>query len=178
MKENIINSRKTCEYITIYNIKIVGTHIKSQINSQMIISTPTHTENNLKNISKISKTKIQNKMFTTKTATATTNVNKRIAVIGAGVSGIIATKCCLEQGHQVVVFDKTTYIGGLWRYHETTDQDGIASVMKSTVINTSKEVSAFSDYPPRADYPNFMHNRLNVINFFKMLFLFLFLLFK
>ncbi|CAF4882503.1 unnamed protein product, partial [Rotaria socialis] len=31
-------------------------------------------------------------------------------------------------------------------------------VMKSTVINTSKEFMAFSDYPPPIDYPNYMHN--------------------
>jgi dimethylaniline monooxygenase (N-oxide forming) len=30
--------------------------------------------------------------------------------------------------------------------------------MKSTVINSSKEMSAYSDYPPPADFANFMHN--------------------
>ena len=87
---------------------------------------------------------------------------KRIAIIGAGVCGIVSAKCCLDQGLDVVVFDQTDYIGGLWRYQENIDQNGIASVMKSTVINSSKEVSAFSDFPPPADYPNFMHNSLNV----------------
>jgi dimethylaniline monooxygenase (N-oxide forming) len=32
--------------------------------------------------------------------------------------------------------------------------------MKSTVVNTSKEMMAFSDYPPAADLPNFMHHSL------------------
>uniref|UniRef100_A0A915DG30 Flavin-containing monooxygenase n=1 Tax=Ditylenchus dipsaci TaxID=166011 RepID=A0A915DG30_9BILA len=31
--------------------------------------------------------------------------------------------------------------------------------MKSTVINTSKEMTAFSDFPPPAEFANFMHNR-------------------
>lgn len=31
--------------------------------------------------------------------------------------------------------------------------------MKSTVINTSKEMTAYSDFPPPADFANFMHNR-------------------
>ena len=35
-----------------------------------------------------------------------------------------------------------------------------ATVMKSTVVNTSKEMMAYSDYPPPAEYPNFMHNTL------------------
>lgn len=29
--------------------------------------------------------------------------------------------------------------------------------MKSTVINTSKEMTAYSDFPPPDDFPNFMH---------------------
>ncbi len=31
--------------------------------------------------------------------------------------------------------------------------------MKSTVINTSKEMTAYSDFPPPPDFANFMHNR-------------------
>src|SRR5699024_6688186 len=83
---------------------------------------------------------------------------KQIAVIGAGATGMTATKACLEQGFDVVVFEKTDYTGGLWRYQENVDENGIASVMKSTIINSSKEMSAFSDFPPPEDYPNYMHN--------------------
>lgn len=32
--------------------------------------------------------------------------------------------------------------------------------MKSTICNTSKEMMAYSDFPPSANYPNFMHNSL------------------
>ena len=31
--------------------------------------------------------------------------------------------------------------------------------MKSTVINSSKEMTAFSDFPPEDTMANFMHNR-------------------
>lgn len=31
--------------------------------------------------------------------------------------------------------------------------------MKSTVINTSKEMTAYSDFPPLPEMANFMHNR-------------------
>lgn len=84
--------------------------------------------------------------------------NKRIAIVGAGATGMTATKACLEQGLDVVVFEKTNYTGGLWRFQETVAENGIASVMKSTIINSSKELSAFSDFPPPTDFPNFMHN--------------------
>lgn len=87
---------------------------------------------------------------------------KVVAIIGAGVAGIGSAKCCLEAGLQVVVFEKTNYIGGLWHYHEDIDENGIASVMKSTVINTSKEVSSFSDFPPKKENSNYMHHTANV----------------
>src|ERR1700733_4652854 len=76
----------------------------------------------------------------------------RIAIIGAGASGATATKACLE--------------GGLWRYHDD-DVNGIASVMKSTIINSSKEMSAFSDFPPPSEFPNYMHNT-NMVRYIDM----------
>jgi dimethylaniline monooxygenase (N-oxide forming) len=82
---------------------------------------------------------------------------KRVAIIGAGVSGIIAIKCCLDEELEPVCFERTGNIGGLWRYEEETTE-GQGCVMKTTVINTSKEMMAFSDFPPPADFANFMHN--------------------
>lgn len=38
-------------------------------------------------------------------------------------------------------------------------QEG-GTVMKSTVVNTSKEMMAYSDFPPPAHYPNFAHHSL------------------
>lgn len=43
---------------------------------------------------------------------------------------------------------------------------GEASVMQSTVINTSKEMMAYSDYPPPSQLPNFMHNT-QVMEYFR-----------
>lgn len=86
----------------------------------------------------------------------------RICVIGAGSAGLVAAKTCLEEGFDVVVYEKTSYTGGLWRYHED-DSEGVASVTKTTVINTSKEFNAFSDFPPPPEFPNYMHNSKMVI---------------
>jgi NADPH-dependent glutamate synthase beta subunit-like oxidoreductase len=41
---------------------------------------------------------------------------KKIAVIGAGVSGLGAIKSCLEKGLEPVCFENSNDIGGLWRY--------------------------------------------------------------
>lgn len=83
----------------------------------------------------------------------------RVAVIGAGASGLTALKSCLEEGLDAVCFEKTEDLGGLWTYREH-NVDGVASVMFSTTTNTSKELSAFSDFPPPSQYPNYMHHSL------------------
>ncbi|GFN88429.1 dimethylaniline monooxygenase [n-oxide-forming] [Plakobranchus ocellatus] len=81
----------------------------------------------------------------------------RVAIVGAGACGLTAIKCCLDEGITPVCFERTDHKGGLWHY---TDQpfEGQACVMKSTVINTSKEMMCYSDYPIPAHFPNYMHN--------------------
>ena len=41
-------------------------------------------------------------------------MGKRVAIVGAGASGLSAIKCCLEEGLEPVCFEKTGSIGGLW----------------------------------------------------------------
>ncbi|XP_053398364.1 flavin-containing monooxygenase 5-like [Mercenaria mercenaria] len=82
---------------------------------------------------------------------------KRIAVIGAGASGLTAIKCCLDEGLEPVCFERDDYIGGLWHYTGEVEE-GQACVMKSTVINTSKEMMCYSDFPIPGEYPMYMHN--------------------
>src|SRR5258708_2805328 len=103
--------------------------------------------------------------MTMSSSNSTSSSNLTIGIIGAGYSGAAAAKACLEEGFDVVVFERTHYTGGLWRYHEE-DTDGVASVMKSTIINTSKEMSAFSDFPPPPEFSNYMHNSKMVWYFF------------
>ncbi|KJH42438.1 Flavin-binding monooxygenase-like protein [Dictyocaulus viviparus] len=81
----------------------------------------------------------------------------RIAVIGAGASGLPAIKSALEYDCEVVCFEMSDNIGGLWRYKPNASP-GEGTVMKTTVINTSKEMTAYSDFPPPNDAANFMHN--------------------
>ena len=83
---------------------------------------------------------------------------KRIAIIGAGASGIISTKICLEDGLEPTCFEMTSDIGGLWNYSSSLVHKK-GSVMKSTIINSSKENMAFSDYPAPKEFSNFMHNK-------------------
>ncbi|KAG8189433.1 hypothetical protein JTE90_012507 [Oedothorax gibbosus] len=84
---------------------------------------------------------------------------KRVAVIGAGPCGLGACKTLKDEGLEPVVFERTEELGGLWRYRED-DITGVASVMKTTIINTSKELGAMSSFPPPKEYPNYMHHTL------------------
>ncbi|XP_053462063.1 flavin-containing monooxygenase 5-like [Nycticebus coucang] len=82
---------------------------------------------------------------------------KRIAVIGAGVSGLGAIKSCLEEGLEPTCFEGSDDIGGLWKYVEKIEHDR-PSIYKSVTSNTSKEMTAFSDYPFPDHFPNYLHN--------------------
>ncbi|GFQ64902.1 dimethylaniline monooxygenase 5 [Trichonephila clavata] len=84
-------------------------------------------------------------------------MTKRICIVGGGASGLTAIKACLEQDLVPICYEWSNNLGGLWRYRED-DIHGLGSVMKSTIINSSKEVSAFSDFPPPKEFPNYMHN--------------------
>lgn len=41
-----------------------------------------------------------------------------VVVIGAGISGLAAAKCLLDDGFKVTVLERSGYIGGLWTYRE------------------------------------------------------------
>ncbi|WP_432835649.1 flavin-containing monooxygenase [Dactylosporangium sp. CA-092794] len=68
----------------------------------------------------------------------------RVAVIGAGVAGLVTAKTLLQAGHEVVVLDKTPDVGGVWsatrRYPGLTTQ-------------SAKATYGFSDYPMPREYP-------------------------
>ncbi|KAJ3598865.1 hypothetical protein NHX12_032828 [Muraenolepis orangiensis] len=93
-------------------------------------------------------------------------MTRRVAVIGAGSSGLTCIKTCLDEGLEPVCFESSDDIGGLWRFKENPEPDR-ASIYHSVIINTSKEMMCFSDFPIPAEYPNYMHNSL-VIQYFRM----------
>ncbi|XP_062616301.1 flavin-containing monooxygenase 5-like [Saccostrea cucullata] len=93
-------------------------------------------------------------------------MTKKVAVIGSGASGLTAIKCCLDEGLHPVCFERTDHIGGLWYYTDDA-RDGQACVMKSTIINTSKEMMTYSDFPIPKEYPIYMHNKY-VLKYFNM----------
>ncbi|XP_072919676.1 flavin-containing monooxygenase 5-like [Hemitrygon akajei] len=91
---------------------------------------------------------------------------KRVAIIGAGASGLACIKCCLDEGLEPVCFEKSNDIGGLWNFREDVT-DGRASIYKSLIINTSKDMMAYSDFPVHEDYPNYMHHS-KIMEYFRL----------
>uniref|UniRef100_A0A0N4ZM36 Flavin-containing monooxygenase n=1 Tax=Parastrongyloides trichosuri TaxID=131310 RepID=A0A0N4ZM36_PARTI len=82
---------------------------------------------------------------------------KEILIVGAGASGLPSIRFALLNNVTPICFEASNDIGGLWRYKPNETEE--SSVMKSTVINSSKETTAYSDFPPPAEAANFMHNR-------------------
>ena len=68
----------------------------------------------------------------------------RVAIIGAGVAGLATAKVLRQAGHEVVVFDRTPDVGGVWsrtrRYPGLTTQ-------------SPKAQYSLSDFPMPKSYP-------------------------
>lgn len=86
---------------------------------------------------------------------------KRICVVGAGPTGLTCIRQLRDEGLDVFCYEKTGVLGGLWNYREEV-VEGLPSVARTTILNTSKEYAAFSDFPAPDTFPNFMHNALMV----------------
>jgi len=82
---------------------------------------------------------------------------KRICVIGAGPSGITVLKNLLDEGLDVVAYDRNHEVGGNWIY---TENESHSSVFETTHIISSKTLSQYEDFTfedfgaPVADYPS------------------------
>ncbi|MFN8276737.1 MAG: NAD(P)-binding domain-containing protein [Chitinophagales bacterium] len=77
----------------------------------------------------------------------------RIAIIGAGSSGIAAAKNMMQVGyHNITIFEQSGVIGGNWVYTEAVEH---SSVYETTHIITSKRHSAYLDFPMPDHYPDY-----------------------
>jgi len=78
-----------------------------------------------------------------------------VAVIGAGSSGIAATKALHAAGLAVTTYDKGERVGGNWVFGNV---NGMSASYKTLHINTSRERMAYSDFPMKASLPDFPHH--------------------
>lgn len=87
----------------------------------------------------------------------------RVAIIGAGTSGVVCAKVLRQQGLDVQVFEKGSHVGGLWRFG---NDNGMSSIYRSLHINTSKRVMQLSDYPMPAHMAEFP-SHAEIIEYFE-----------
>lgn len=69
---------------------------------------------------------------------------QRVAVIGAGAAGLSAARHLLEAGHQVVVFEKGSHVGGLWVYN---NDNQLSAAYASLHINSEPRVTHYRGLP-------------------------------
>ncbi|RDY02413.1 Flavin-containing monooxygenase FMO GS-OX-like 3, partial [Mucuna pruriens] len=85
------------------------------------------------------------------------NRSVKVAVIGAGVSGLVAARELQRESHRVVVFEQNDCIGGNWVYDPRTESDPLcldpnretihSSVYVSLRTNLPRAVMSFRDFP-------------------------------
>ncbi|CAN8002467.1 unnamed protein product [Ixodes pacificus] len=81
----------------------------------------------------------------------------RVCIVGGGCSGILSARQMLDEGFESVIYELSSCLGGTWAYNDDSEE-GRPSVMRSTVMHNSKEMGAFSDFPPPKEAANYMHH--------------------
>jgi dimethylaniline monooxygenase (N-oxide forming) len=77
------------------------------------------------------------------------------AVIGAGSSGIAATKALHERGIDVTCFEASDRVGGNWVFGNA---NGMSAAYEGLHINTSRERMQFTDFPMPKSFPDYPHH--------------------
>ena len=80
--------------------------------------------------------------------------SKRVCVIGAGPSGIAASKALHARGFTFDCFESRSRAGGLW----AVDAGDVQASYPSLECNTSKKRTEFSDFPMPRAFPPYPHN--------------------
>ena len=72
------------------------------------------------------------------------SAKRRVCIIGAGVSGLVAAKVFAAAGREIVVVEKSAELGGVWA--PSKSYPGVRT-------QTPRDLYCFSDFPMPAEYP-------------------------
>ncbi|SPN97370.1 uncharacterized protein DNG_00884 [Cephalotrichum gorgonifer] len=89
---------------------------------------------------------------------------KRVAVVGAGISGLVSIKECVAAGFSVQCFEKSNTIGGQWAYNPDPDSGDVhSSIYQGCILNSCRDSSSFADFPmDPAVYPDYFGHKLHL----------------
>ncbi|MQL89928.1 hypothetical protein Taro_022515 [Colocasia esculenta] len=82
---------------------------------------------------------------------------RRVCVVGAGPSGLVAARELRKEGHSVVVLEQNHDVGGQWLYdHRVEGEDAMgrapvlgvhSSIYSSLRLTSPREIMGYSDFP-------------------------------
>lgn len=78
---------------------------------------------------------------------------QNVCVIGAGGSGLLATKNLLEHGFAVDCYERETDVGGAWNWRHDR-----SPVYASAHLISSRPATQFPDFPMPDDWPDYPHH--------------------
>ena len=75
----------------------------------------------------------------------------KVCVVGAGPCGLTTIKQLLDEGHEVVCFDKNEEVGGIWLRDDGDDGDTKVKAYDNLYLTISMKLMAYSDHPFQGD---------------------------
>lgn len=109
----------------------------------------------------------------------------RVAIIGAGVAGLASARRCLENGFEIVVYERSKSVGGTWVYDKRVGLDEFGLPIHTSMyqnlmyeliftfvfvkINSTFKIITFRTNLPKElmDFPDFPYKGLNDVSFLK-----------
>ena len=81
-------------------------------------------------------------------------MERQVAIIGAGISGLLACKYTLSKGFHPIVFESQGSVGGVW-----------TKTVETTNLQTPKPVYQFSDFPWPSSVTEVFPNQHKVLDY-------------